>query len=195
MTTIRDLATPTVDGEIRQPDEPQGKTRGNGWLVASLCASAMAVTLMNVLASIYLYRAGSEIRAVESRLAELPEFEKRIKERLDLVNTGVQSKFDNLDQDIQARLDSISSDIGQLRRVSTSIEARQQEALNAGGVAQSIPTVSEPDPEDFQAESEPVAQAGDKAPAKRQVNSPPPVSPAYKRIETADGKVYYRKQQ
>src|SRR5262245_28212666 len=118
MTTIRDLEAPTVDGELRHPGERQGKRRGNGWFVAALCASAMAVTLMNVLASVYLFKAGSQIRAVERKLAELSEFETRIKDRLDLVNTGVQSKFDNLNQDIQARLSTISSDIRQLQRAS-----------------------------------------------------------------------------
>jgi hypothetical protein len=197
MTTIRNPAAPAIDGEVRHPNERQRKERRYGWLVASICASALAVTMMNVLTSVYLYRAGGEIRAVERKLAELSEFEKRIKDRLDLVNTGVQSKFDNLNQDFQARLGTISSDIRQLERVSAAIEARQQEALYASGVvgvdAQSTLSVSEPEPEDFQAESEPVAPADDKAPAKRQVKSPPTISPSYKRIETADGKVYYRK--
>jgi hypothetical protein len=152
----------------------------------------MAVTLMNVLASVYLYKAGSQIRAVERKLAELPEFEKRIKERLDLVNTGVQSRFDILNRDFQGRLATISFDIGQLQRASK-IEARQQEAFDAGGSVgvDAEKTLSIPDADP--ADPGPVSPQGDGVFAKQQASPPPTISPSYKRIETPDGKVTYRK--
>ncbi|BCH33037.1 hypothetical protein MesoLjLc_49670 [Mesorhizobium sp. L-8-10] len=188
MTTIRDTTAPPVEGEFRQ----QGNRSTGGKLLAILGVSALVLTAVNLTASISLYRAASEVRGVEKRLEELAAFEKRIIERLDLVNTGMQNRVHELNRDFDMRLGLVNEAMADFDRGLSRL--RSEIGLGAASLQSDLPVetivpLSEP-----AAEEEPSVIAAD-PPRPRRKSAPKPVSPAYQRIELPDGKVTYRKVQ
>ncbi|RUM96366.1 hypothetical protein EET67_18640 [Pseudaminobacter arsenicus] len=192
------MPTPDVDGELCQLEAQPVVKRNTLPIIALLCGSAMVVTVINAIAAIHLYRASQQMDVVETRLEELAAFEKRMKERLDLVNTGLQSQFDQLNQDLQGRFGELHASmerIGQnLDAVGTSTQVSFADTL-IGFENASI----DPEPGPMVAENEPdggsltASGTADTISRRRPAKAMPAISPAYQRKVMPDGKVYYRK--
>jgi hypothetical protein len=198
MTTIRDTTAPAIEGELRQPGNQQSTKSETGRLVALLCISALIVTAMNVVASIYLFRAGGEIRSVERQLEKLSEFEKRIKDKLDLVNTGVQAQFDSLNQGLHVRFGEIDVGMDRFERNLATIHSRQaneQDFFGDAGLENRLSTPDHTLAEIETEEGEALATDGATKPLPRKRPATPlgSVSASFDRIELPDGKVTYRK--
>ena len=200
MTTISDIGAPAIDGELRQPQTGAARNPKIGVVVALLCGSAMLVTAMNLAAAAYLYRSSGEIRVIETRLDELAEFERRMKDRLDLVNTGIQSQFDHLNRGLEGRFGELNAGINRLAQDVDTIEivAADQDPVGAVAIGlENAPSVSGPVVAEIQPEigPSPVSDAPRSLSRKRPGKPTRAISPAYQRSETPDGKVYYRKVQ
>ena len=196
MTTIRDpSAPPPVEGEFRKLDKAVTRRR----LVVLLGASALVLTAANLAASVYLFRATSELRAIDTRLRDLAGLEKRLKGSLDVVNIGIQSQLGALDRDMHDKITELEDAVGGLQRQLEGppvAAAGQPEPLPEPEVATTSATPPEPVDEAVAAEAAPDVPVADIQPPKRRKPSSPPVSrvgSSYQRIESADGKVYYRR--
>lgn len=188
MTTIRDTTAPVIVAETRAP---KPDNRGTG-IVVFLTASAIVMTFMNLAAAVYLYRTSGKVALVQKQLDEMTNLEQRMKSRLELVNTGIQSQFDMLNTNLPARFNEIKASLAHLEK---GIEPRQTGIVSGIDLPQEPSLLAEPQPEITDpvvaVEEEP---AGAPVRIKRaKVNSPPAPSPSYQRVETAEGKVYYRK--
>lgn len=191
MTMIRDTTVPPVEGEFRRPGK---EGAGRRW-VAILGASALVLTVVNLTASVSLYRAASDVRGVERRLEALAAFEKRIVEKLDLVNTGMQSRVDELNRDFDMRLGLVNEAMADFDRGLTQLRA--EIGIGAASVEADLPVETEPPLSEQLKEDEPQVIAADPPRPRRKAAAQPArgVSPAYQRIEMPDGKVTYRKVQ
>lgn len=187
MTTIRDTSAPPVEGEFRQ----RGNKGTAGKLPAILGVSALVLTAANLTASIYLYRATNDVRGVEKRLEVLAAFEKRIIERLDLVDTGMQNRVHELNSDIDMRLGLVNEAMADFDRGLSRL--RSEIGLGTVSLQSDLPVEAVVPLSEPAAEEEPSVIAAD--PPPRRKSAPKPVSPAYQRIELPDGKVTYRKVQ
>ncbi|WP_394885831.1 hypothetical protein ACG873_01805 (plasmid) [Mesorhizobium sp. AaZ16] len=190
MTTIRDMPpAPLIEGERRNAGSDGGGMR----IVTFLAVSAVVITLMNLAAAIYLYRASGQVRLVQRQLDELSSFEKRLIGRLDLVNTGLQGQFDKLNSVLPGRLGEIHDGLG---RLTTRLDAENSAGERVISLEDAGPAIDLPpaEPEiEIEAAAEPDL-AEMPPPRKRTTRkSAPTVSPAYQRVETPDGKVLYRK--
>jgi len=196
MTTIRDpSAAPPVEGEFRKLDK--GVTRRR--LVVLLGATALVLTAANLTAAVYLLRATSELRAIDTRLQDLAGLEKRLKGSLDVVNTGIQSQLGILDRDMHDKMTELEDAVGGLQRQLEGppvAAAAQPEPLPEPEITTTSATPPEPADDAVAAEAADDVPVADIQPPKRRKPSPPPVSrvgSSYQRIESADGKVYYRR--
>jgi hypothetical protein len=187
MTRIVDTTTWAVDGEFREADPSFRRSSARAPLVVMLCASAILVTGLNLVAAVHLYSAGAEIKAVEAKLDRLTAFEKRLMNQLDLVNTGLQSQFDQIDRDLQGSFGEIDRQLARLGLdMTASVVDPTSSAIALSDAAQPAP---EPEPKVVSA---PPASAAVE-PIRRAAGTPRMASPSYERIELPDGKVHYRK--
>lgn len=188
MTTIRDPQVPTVKGEFRTVDNATAGRR----LSVLIAASAVVLSAINLTASVYLWRSTNELRAIDERLRDIAGLEKRLKGSLDVINSGIQARLDNLDREMHNKITSVEDEVGKLQQVLVVPHSKV--------VSQPEPPslISEPwspvpeEPTIAEAANEPVLPAPE--PARRKAT--PPVSKvesAYQRTESADGKVYYRR--
>ena len=188
MKTIQPYWAP--QGEAReQPGAPATGSRGNRRLAGFAAAALLAITALNLGATAYLAGAIAELRGAEERLTKLSAFEKRIMERLEVVNNGVQSQFDNLLQVTDGRMAELRRDFEMARGHAT--------AEATGSIDDTAATIAE-------VESSPAVEVEaadtsllqpDATPRPQRRQAPPPPTPAYQRIEGPNGKVTYRKLQ
>jgi hypothetical protein len=177
MTVIHDLEAPEVTIDKPRSNDPV-KVRNR--LVVLLCASAVVLSGVNLIASFRLYSAANQVSELNVQLGQLAAFEKRITDKINLVNVGLQNQFDNLDASVASRFAETGDGIGavekQLSRIGNAVDPGGQSASGAApadeGMASAGPTMAEIEP----------VRAG-----------LPTLSPAYQRIETPEGKVTYRK--
>jgi hypothetical protein len=94
MTHIHDIGARPV------PSEPQVKKGSFRYAVYGV---SLVVAALNVVASVNLYRSTAEMRAIDQRLSELAAFERRLVQKIDGMNNGIQSQFDRVSDRIQAR--------------------------------------------------------------------------------------------
>jgi hypothetical protein len=178
MTVIQDMEAPQITAERRPPDAATIRNR----LVVLLCASAVTLTAVNLVASVKLYSSAERMSELGARLDQMAAFEKRITDKIDLVNVGLQNQFDNLDASIASRFAETSDGIGALEKQLV----RTGNAADGGQPAfDTVPA------------SDGIEQAGSKIaaemghfPAGGAVTG---MSPTYQRIETPEGEVTYRK--
>lgn len=187
MTMIIDpsvISIGTVDGLLdRQASRPR--------FIAVAVAGALTMTALNIAAVVYLYRGLSELRATELKLGQLSEFEARIIAKVDTVNIGIHSRFEKLDGDLRGRFNDIRERLDKIERESVSGQVETgmlppTEEMPADFEPQA--TTLDDTPPALEAAAEPVA-----APRPLRRASLPAPSSSYQRLETADGKVYYRK--
>ncbi|WP_378951568.1 hypothetical protein [Mesorhizobium sp. ANAO-SY3R2] len=159
--------------------------------IALAVAGAIGMTALNIGAVVYLYRGISELRATELKLGQLSKFEAHIIDKMELVNTGVHSRFEKLDGDLQGkfsdvreRLDKIERE-GMPRQIETGMLPPTEDAPVDFAP---LPPTLEDMPQAMEAVNGPVA-----SPRPTPRASLPAPSSSYQRLESADGKVYYRK--
>ena len=188
MTTIRDPQAPTVKGEFRKVDNATAGRR----LSVLIAASAVVLSAINLTASAYLWRSTNELRAIDERLRDIAGLEKRLKGSLDVINSGIQARLDNLDREMHNKITSVEDEVGKLQQVLVVPHGK------VVSQPERLPLISEPwspelaEPTIAEAANEPVLPASE--PVRRKQT--PPVSKvesAYQRTESPDGKVYYRR--
>jgi hypothetical protein len=188
MTIIHDLDAPAVEPQMRAANQTSGCTR----LLVILGISALALTAVNLAASVRLYRVNSDITALESRLEQLSSFEKRLVDKIDLVNTGLQNQFDQLNSSFDTRFASVSSSVGELKHSLAQVTGELENNSFA-----SSPSLTEPATFTGDQAPQQAAEADTSVmiakPRKKGVIELPSLSPSYQRFQTADGKVTYRK--
>ncbi|MER8432890.1 hypothetical protein [Mesorhizobium caraganae] len=195
MTMISEPDMPAIEiGTATRVEEQAvvGKPSDKSMIGAVIIGTSL-ITLVNIIAAVYLYRGISDMRFLEGRLEQLGTFEQRIGGRLDTVNNGFQSRFEKLDSQLQSSFGEINRSIARLEQnqplarddVMSSAAEPSMVAANAGAEA--------PVAVDGEDATEPSVVDAPRAPKKRIVATAPAPSPNYQRIEQADGKVYYRK--
>ncbi|MCR4264857.1 hypothetical protein [Nitratireductor sp. ZSWI3] len=166
---------------------------GRSGFPSVLVAAAFAITVINVMAAVYLYKAKSELTALDGRLEDLASFEKRLQARLDGVNNGLQSQFDLLNRNLQGQFYDLATRIDRQER---SLQAFAERRLDGIGYASRPPDEPVTDPASAPAkvaENLPAATSAAKAGARPARTAPPKPSASYQRLESPDGKVYYKK--
>lgn len=195
MTMISEPDMPAIEiGTATRVEEQAvvGKPSDKSIIGAVIIGTSL-ITLVNMIAAVYLYRGISDMRFLEGRLEQLGTFEQRIGGRLDTVNNGFQSRFEKLDSQLQSSFGEINRSIARLEqnqplaRDDVMSSAAEPSMVAANAVAEAPVAV---DGEDA---TEPSVVDAPRAPKKRIVATAPAPSPNYQRIEQADGKVYYRK--
>ncbi|WP_192257764.1 hypothetical protein [Mesorhizobium caraganae] len=195
MTMISEPDMPAIEiGTATRVEEQAvvGKPSDKSMIGAVIIGTSL-ITLVNIIAAVYLYRGISDMRFLEGRLEQLGTFEQRIGGRLDTVNNGFQSRFEKLDSQLQSSFGEINRSIARLEqnqplaRDDVMSSAAEPSMVAANAVAEASVAV---DGEDA---TEPSVVDAPRAPKKRIVATAPAPSPNYQRIEQADGKVYYRK--
>jgi signal transduction histidine kinase len=195
MTMISEPDMPAIEiGTATRVEEQAvvGKPSDKSMIGAVIIGTSL-ITLVNIIAAVYLYRGISDMRFLEGRLEQLGTFEQRIGGRLDTVNNGFQSRFEKLDSQLQSSFGEINRSIARLEqnqplaRDDVMSSAAEPSMVAANAVAEAPVAV---DGEDA---TEPSVVDAPRAPKKRIVATAPAPSPNYQRIEQADGKVYYRK--
>lgn len=183
-----EIGTAARTGEQAAVGKPGDKS-----IIGAVIIGTSLITLVNVVAAVYLYRGISDMRFLEARLEQLGTFEQRIGGRLDTVNNGFQSRFEKLDTQLQSSFGEINRSIARLEQnqpvagdeVMSSAAEPSMVAANAAAEA--------PAALDGEDATEPSIVDAPPAPKKRIVAVAPAPSPNYQRIQQADGKVYYKK--
>jgi hypothetical protein len=185
MTYIRDLDDVRTDRRRRPPpiQSAAGVTIGHKLGICGAVALTV-LTGMNVWASQRLYLSSNELASVQQRLEQLSLFEKRLTDKIDLVNNGLQGQFDRLTTTVSSRVDGAAEQIGQvetaLGAVRQTIADRQLEVASIaspGAQLADIPVVPQKSPRVVRRNSE----------------TRPQISSSFERVLSADGKLMYRK--
>ena len=195
MTTISDIGASKIDHEERRP-----RVEGRRFSLALLVGtSAIVVTAINLAATIYIYRSVRDLHVIDQRLEQLKTFEQRIANGLDTMNMGVQNRFETLNGDLQGQLGQLHKGIARLESSLKVTGSQSLDVLAPAGTEiaiEHLPEVSdladEPEAE-IEAQVEPAVPHPELATRKQSTKRQPPASSAYERIQSADGKVHYRK--
>jgi len=162
-------------------------------ILGAVVIGTSLITLVNIIAAVYLYRGISDMRFLEGRLEQLGTFEQRIGGRLDTVNNGFQSRFEKLDSQLQSSFGEINRSIARLEQNQpvagdeVMSSAAEPSMVATGAVAEAPAVIDGEDATD------PSVVDAPRPPKRRIAAAAPAPSPDYQRIQQADGKVYYRK--
>ncbi|ESZ38725.1 hypothetical protein [Mesorhizobium sp. L2C066B000] len=183
-----EIGTATHIGEQAAVVKPSDKS-----IIGAVIIGTSLLTLVNMVAAVYLYRGISDMRFLEGRLEQLGTFEQRIGSQLDTVNNGFQSRFEKLDTQLQSSFGEINRSIARLEQS----QPIAHDEITSSAAEPSVDTTSS------MAEAPAVLDGEDATdhnvvdaprPAKNRIAAAAPApSSNYQRIEQADGKVYYRK--
>ncbi|ESX27374.1 MULTISPECIES: hypothetical protein [unclassified Mesorhizobium] len=183
-----EIGTATHIGEQAAVVKPSDKS-----IIGAVIIGTSLLTLVNMVAAVYLYRGISDMRFLEGRLEELGTFEQRIGGRLDTVNNGFQSRFEKLDTQLQSSFGEINRSIARLEQNQPIVH----DEITSSAAEPSVDTTSSmaeaPAVLDGEDATEPSVVDTPRPPKRRIAAAAPAPSPDYQRIEQADGKVYYRK--
>ncbi|MER8645767.1 hypothetical protein [Mesorhizobium sp. M1252] len=183
-----EIGTATRIGEQAAVVKPSDKT-----IIGAVIIGTSLLTLVNMVAAVYLYRGISDMRFLEGRLEELGTFEQRIGGRLDTVNNGFQSRFEKLDSQLQSSFGEINRSIARLEQNQPIV----RDEITSSAAEPSVDTTSSmaeaPAVLDGEDATEPSVVDTPRPPKRTIAAASPAPSPDYQRIEQADGKVYYRK--
>ena len=186
MTTISEIGMPAIDPNERRPLPKPRRVL----FVPLIVTAAIAVSVINLGATAYLYRIMDDLRDIDLRLNELAAFEQRLTSRLDAMNMGVQNRLENMSGELQGQFNQLHDGIAGMK-ASPNFPAVDLPVTSDAGEWGDIAPIEEPaiEPDSVQAEEAAAAPA-----IKKKPNRPaPPPNRAYERTQSADGKVYYRK--
>lgn len=153
----------------------------------------LVIAALNAVAAMHLYKVTAEVRDIDQRLSELSAFEKRLIQKIDGMNNGVQSQFDRVNSNIQAGLgDRLGNDgqpAGDPKKESGNGEIESgilswNKFTNDNIQSQYSKFVTQTDEADEKPEMD-VAELTE--PGRRYDNV------TYERIVDPDGKTFYRK--
>jgi hypothetical protein len=183
MTLILNSPTPRID-------EPRLVVPKSSLFTPALtlAITAAMLTFLNLAAAVYTYRSMRDLIAIETRLGELKAFEDRVVGRLDMMNNGIQSRLENLQGDVRGQIADLQ------QSAPAPAPSSPDEAVESAEI-EILATVPESEPLSAVVEEELYAE---KTPSKsrRDAGSKPVGrTTAYERIQSQDGKVYYRKVQ
>lgn len=186
MTTISNGSSPKID-------EPRIiKPKATLFAPAVLLViAAGTLTALNVLAAIYTYRSTSNLVAIEGRLGELKAFEERVARQLDTMNNGIQSRLEALQSDFRGQIGGLQNEVTSLAVPSSTNDdaAVASEEILPATPPELVPDLAADVPQEIEVEL-PVA------PVKKTASSNAlEKSSSYERIQSPNGKVYYRKVQ
>lgn len=154
------------------------------WLLSGLTATLVLVSVVLVATSIQMWRARSEVQAIEQRLATLEAFETRIVGRLDSFNAGIQNligKTNDVFYKTRAQVEETATvSRTAAGEIATSLTELQDMVTNMQ--SQPIAPVEQPVRRRAPGAGQAVAQ-----PAVM-----PPASKAFERIVNSDGSTTYR---
>jgi hypothetical protein len=208
MTTIRDIGVPRVEGETRDSGQQKlDKARTGRRFVVALGISALVLTVGNFVASSYLLRTVKDLRALDARLQDMAGMEKRIRASLDVLNTGFQTKLDDLGREVHDQIIELEDGVGKLHQrldqQTSTAAAFPEPAIEPEASPATLPPAEPASDEakasapagkdDAAADDTPVAAVEAPKPRKPKPAPVSRVGSAYQRIETPDGKVYYRR--
>ncbi|ESZ44625.1 hypothetical protein ACYG9R_25965 [Mesorhizobium sp. RSR565B] len=183
-----EIGTAARTGEQAAVVKPSDKS-----IIGAVIIGTSLLTLVNMVAAVYLYRGISDMRFLEGRLEQLGTFEQRIGGRLDTVNNGFQSRFEKLDTQLQSSFGEINRSIARLEQNQPIVH----DEITSSAAEPSVDTTSSmaeaPAVLDGEDATEPSVVDTPRPPKRRIAAAAPAPSPDYQRIEQADGKVYYRK--
>jgi hypothetical protein len=149
------------------PADDRSQTRRNHFSMSLLAAaSAIIVTCINVYALTYLNAAISDLQAIDEKLELLQAFEERIANRMDTMNIGVQNRLETLSGEVHGQFNRIDAKLGKVNaHANAKKEGTEQTEAPFSGMSD------------------------------RSSDGDVELSPnlAYERVQSADGKVYYRK--
>ena len=189
MTTITDISSPKID----EPRIIKPKSTVSTPALLLVIAAGI-LTALNVLAAIYTFRSTSNLIAIEGRLSDLKAFEERVASQLDMMNNGIQGRLDALQSDFRGQMGGLHNEV-------TSLAVPSSTNADAMGDSEDLLPAASPQPvSELAAEvlQEPqVEEVEDSiAPARKTASSKGvEKSSAYERIQSPNGKVYYRKVQ
>jgi hypothetical protein len=192
---MRDNPVPSVEGERRLPPV---SSRASA-VLATICISAALLTVLNLAAAMYLFRTAADLAAIEGKLETLSAFEERVKGKIDLMNNGVQARFDQLAGDLQRRIDAIDQNTRGLKAglpgSRTDPDDWDDPVDSEDPPVDSLVSAApvEPSPEETSEIGDEPQAVTPKPSGRKVAQAEPQPSAAYQRHETADGKVYYRK--
>ncbi|MES0043314.1 hypothetical protein [Mesorhizobium sp. M0091] len=183
-----EIGTAARTGEQAAVVKPSDKS-----IIGAVIIGTSLLTLVNMVAAVYLYRGISDMRFLEGRLEQLGTFEQRIGSQLDTVNNGFQSRFEKLDTQLQSSFGEINRSIARLEQNQPIVH----DEITSSAAEPSVDTTSSmaeaPAVLDGEDATEPSVVDTPRPPKRRIAAAAPAPSPDYQRIEQADGKVYYRK--
>ena len=195
MTMISEPDMPAIDiggatqiGEQAVVAKPSDRS-----ILGAVVIGTSLITLVNIIAAVYLYRGISDMRVLEGRLEQLGTFEQRIGSRLDTVNNGFQSRFEKLDSQLQSSFSEINRSIAKLEQ---NQPLARDEIMSSAAEPSMVASSSMADAPAFldgEDATEPSVVDAPRQPKRRIAAAAPAPSPDYQRIQQADGKVYYRK--
>lgn len=195
MTTISDpdmpaieIGTPARIGEQAVVGKPFDKS-----IIGVVMIGTSLITLVNIVAAVYLYRGISDMRLLEGRLEQLGTFEQRIGSRLDTVNNGFQSRFEKLDSQLQSSFREINKSIALLEQSQPLARSDVMSSSAEPSVGTTSSMAEAPAFLDGEGATEPSLVDAPRPPKNRIAAAAPAPSSNYQRIEQGDGKVYYRK--
>jgi len=130
---------PVAPDESLNAAASQQKMRRSVQLLGGLTLASMAVSAILIVATLYTWKAISQVRELERKIEDIGLFEKRLSSRLDLFNTGIQSQIEKTNSrlsGIQSELDkSVSDNRNALARLEAAAAqlGRRMTALPAAG--------------------------------------------------------------
>ncbi|MER9456910.1 hypothetical protein [Mesorhizobium sp. M0478] len=183
-----EIGTATHIGEQAAVVKPSDRS-----IVGAVIIGTSLLTLVNIIAAVYLYRGISDMRFLEGRLEQLGTFEQRIGSQLDTVNNGFQSRFEKLDSQLQSSFGEINRSMARLAQNQPLARDEVMSSPTEPSVDTTGSMAEAPAVLDGEDANEPSVVDTPRPPKRRIAAAAPAPSPDYQRIEQADGKVYYRK--
>lgn len=185
MTIILDTPTPRID----EPRAVKPQTYITPAVLVLLAAGTL--TFLNLAAAVYTFRSTSNLSAIENRLGELRAFEDRVAGQLDRMNAGIQARLEMLQSDFRGEIGGLRDETTRLATIPVS---PSQDLVTTDTEILEIEPQSISDPA-LQIEEQPVAENLTPPPKRTARASVAEAPPAYERIQSQEGKVYYRKVQ
>ncbi|MER8657453.1 hypothetical protein [Mesorhizobium sp. M0847] len=183
-----EIGTATRIGDQAVVGKPSDKS-----IIGAVIIGTSVLTLVNMIAAVYLYRGISDMRFLEGRLEHLGTFEQRIGSQLDTVNNGFQSRFEKLDTQLQSSFGEINRSIARLEQNQPVVRDEVMSSAAEPSVDTTSSMAEAPAVLDSEDATEPSVVDTPRPPKRRIAAAAPAPSSNYQRIEHADGKVYYRK--
>ena len=192
------IIEPEIDGAPPPRPEPLMQRAGVGnSVLATLNVVSLALCIVLLVALYFVSQSIRQVTALEERLDHLTQFEKRITDQIDTVNTGFHRRMDDFARDmsgLEKESNEMQMGVDALARRSQDLAGRIEDLgeparLSASGVDAPSPA----EPAKRVVLSAPAAQApavetpGAPVPQAR----PPQSSVKYERKVGADGKVTY----